>query len=89
VLTKLLQSCPDMRGLLRAGYLVGNTEESGGGGALAMSDQASWHLHARLNTVCLAGCVMCCNYRAAHCAECKRGQQTTGIAVCSHVFAVV
>jgi hypothetical protein len=42
VLYKLLCSCPDMRKELRAGFLVGNTEGSGGTAELGMSHSVSW-----------------------------------------------
>uniref|UniRef100_A0A383WL31 P-loop containing nucleoside triphosphate hydrolase protein n=1 Tax=Tetradesmus obliquus TaxID=3088 RepID=A0A383WL31_TETOB len=40
VLTKLLQSCPDIRQQLRAGYLIGDTDYSGGSSTLAMNTKA-------------------------------------------------
>lgn len=41
VLYKLLQSCPKMSQLLKAGYLVGDTEAGGGTAELGMSQAVS------------------------------------------------
>ncbi|WIA14738.1 hypothetical protein OEZ85_003224 [Tetradesmus obliquus] len=49
VLTKLLQSCPDMRSELRAGYLLGDTGQGGGGG-LSMNNRAQAAVVSRFRT---------------------------------------
>lgn len=41
VLTKLLQSCPDIRQQLRAGYLIGGTDYGGGSSTLAMNTKVA------------------------------------------------
>jgi hypothetical protein len=41
VLSKLLQSCPDIRQLLRSDHLVGNTEPGGGTSCLSMNNKVS------------------------------------------------
>lgn len=83
VLSKLLQSCPDMNGVLRAGYLVGDTEPGGRSSCLSMNNKVGGYrqvVHGKLlaaEQMSLRGLEACLvlycagSRKCQHCNDCQ------------------